>query len=147
MKGSNIIQVTTISKKDEDLLVSAGFLKQGKNEWIVPSDLTIITKHPRYDLIDIDIFYGDTKIVHVWGKTAFYDYHLSISIDKENLQKYIEKSISSNRGENVANSIKEAQEASIKESERQKNLAKTNPSAYEAEGMAAVMSLLANNLS
>lgn len=42
MKGSNIIEVTTISKKDEDRLVSAGFLKQGKNEWIVPSDLTII---------------------------------------------------------------------------------------------------------
>lgn len=141
MEGSNIIEVTRISKKDEDLLVSAGFLKQGKNEWIVPSDLTVITKRPRYDLIDIDIFYGDTNIINIWGKTAFYDYHLSISINKENLQKYIEKSISAEKGENVKNSIKDAEEVSIKETERQKNLAKTNPSAYEAEGIAALMSL------
>lgn len=128
-------------KKDEDLLVSAGFLKQVKNEWNVPPDLTIVTKHPRYDLIDIDIFYGDINIINIWGKTVCYDYHLSIRIDYENIQKYIEKSIPSVRGENVEKSIKDAEEVSIKESERQKNLAKTNPSAYEAEGIAALMSL------
>ena len=85
LKSQWRVRITRISKKDEDLLVSAGFLKQGNDEWIVPSDLTIITKYPRYDLIDIGIFYGNTKIIYVSGKTAFYDYHLSISINKENL--------------------------------------------------------------
>jgi hypothetical protein len=141
MEGQ-IIEITKINEKDRVILESAGFIKKEKNTWLVPSDLTIITKRPRYDLIDIDIFYGDTKIINVWGKTAFYDYHIGIHIINENMQKYMEKSISPNRGENVEQSIKDSMEASRKEQERQINLSKTNPKEYEHEGMISLFGLL-----
>ena len=141
MEGQ-IIEITKISESDSVILKSAGFIKKEKNTWLVPSDLTIITKRPRYDLIDIDIFYGDTKIINVWGKTAFYDYHIGFHIINENMQKYMEKSISPNRGENVEQSIKDSMEASRKEQERQINLSKTNPKEYEHEGMIALFGLL-----
>jgi len=139
---TNIIEVTKISEKNTKLLQSAGFVKQGNNKWIVPSDMNIVTSHPRYDLIDIDVFYGDAKILKIWGKNAFYDYHMSISIDEDNIKKYIEKTISSVKGENFEKSLKESNEASIKEMERQKNLAKTDPRAYESEGLIALMNLI-----
>lgn len=143
MEGQ-IIEITKISKQDFAILESAGFIKKEKNTWLVPSDLTIVTKRPRYDLIDIDIFYGDTKIINVWGKTAFYDYHIGIHIIDENMEKYMKKTISPTKGENVKQSIKDSIEASRKEEERQINLSKTNPKEYENEGMIALFGLLVN---
>jgi hypothetical protein len=134
-------KITRLNHDDEELLCRAGFVKQQQQQhtWSAPSGCTMVTKRPRYDLFDITIFYGDTSLLEIRGKDAFYNSYAYPSVHKENIEAFIRGELQSARGIKVEQAITEALEASEEESKRQQALSRTDPDAYMREGLIALM--------
>lgn len=137
-----VVSITQISERDAALLEGAGFVREGRrSEWRVPAGCTVVRAQLRSDLVDIKVFYGDAQLLSVFGKTAFYDYQMSASVKRKNLEAYVRGELSSDAGGSAVEAAHmEARAAEERAAARLKDLQERDPEAYELEGLIARLS-------
>lgn len=133
-----------LSDDDKELLRSAGF-KEESGKWLVPSELNVAEEMIHFDLFETHVWYGETELLAVPRKTAFYDRRSDILLNRKALRAYVAGELSAERGEKYAAMLVRCKGASVEETERQRKLASSNPNAYRNEGLMAVLNLLTSD--
>jgi hypothetical protein len=133
-----------------DKLEKLGFTQvesgqSGRFKYAVPSQFNVLLERPRYDLETVRVFYGDLELLNVSGKTACYDYSMTLFLNEDNIAKYHTGEVSNEPGVEYDAACKHALKVAKAETKRQRNLAATDPAAYQNEGLIALANIANEN--